>query len=236
MLRQASTRTNIILYLVLILLTLLFLPASAMAHKAFFVERSISGYEQAFEIPDPSVSYALYSELKKGDQVDVYKVVIREEMPFYLRILTPDKPATESFTPAFVVFGPGLPTSNDPPNYPLDIPDDMGRAILLPTGEADKFYEGFTQTSYLQRQYFSRTLQPGTYYIAVYDPTHKTGKYVLTTSGRDDFGLSDWLKFPLTWLQVRMWYDATQTYLILLGIVGAITLGLYLLRNRGREE
>ncbi|TCP59154.1 hypothetical protein EV586_101370 [Tumebacillus sp. BK434] len=234
--RFLPQRSHLILYALALLIAALFLPTSAMAHKPLFVERAIGGYEQAFEIPDPKVSYAMYGALQKRGAVDVYKVTLTEKAPFYARISVPDQPAAQTFTPAFVVFGPGLATTNEPPNYPLDLPKDLGRAILLWNGEQDAFFEPFTQTSLLQRQLLSKTLEPGTYYIAVYDPAGNTGKYVLATGDEEAFSFLDWLKLPLFWYKVRMWYDPGQTWLILAGAGAFLMSALYYIKRlRNRE-
>jgi hypothetical protein len=229
--RDLKERSHLIFYVLAFLVAALFLPSSSMAHKPLFIERSINGYDQAFEIPDPSVSYASYGELKEPRQVDVYKFTLTEQAPFYARISVPKKPETETFGPAFILFGPGLPTTNEPPEYPLELPADLGRAILLWSGEADEFFEPFTQTTYTKRQLISKTLDPGTYYIAVYDPKGRTGKYVLATGDREQFILLDWLAFPVTWYKVRMWFDPKQTWLILLGALALLTGVLYFLKR-----
>ena len=226
--------SRLLFYLLAILVAALFLPSAVMAHKPLFAERDISGYETALEIPSPTVSYAAYGELKTPQQADVYKVTLDKETPFYARLNIPKRPGLERFAPAFVLFGPELPTSNEPPNYPLPLPEGLGRAIFLPEGKADTFFEPFTQTTLLQRQYVSRSLPPGTYYLAVYSPENQTGKYVLATGTVDQFGLRDWLSFPATWLKVRLWYDAGQTWLILTGLLAALALLVYTLRNKKR--
>lgn len=225
--------TPFVLYIVIALLVALFLPASAMAHKPIFVEESIQGFNRALEIPDPEISYAVYGELKRSGQVDVYKVKLESETPFYVRIAVPKKGANADYKPAFVLFGPELPQSNEPPNFPLELPEDMGRGIFLAKEEADEYFEPFTQTTLIQRQYMSRTLKPGTYYIAVYHTEGKTGKYVLTTGSRDEFGLKDWLSLPSYWYNVRMWYDPVQTQWILAGVTLAVLAAAgYLARRR----
>ncbi|ASS75382.1 hypothetical protein CIG75_10525 [Tumebacillus algifaecis] len=235
--RFLPQRSHLILYALALLVAALFLPASVMAHKPIFVERNIGGYEQAYEIPSPSVSYATYGELKTPRAVDVYKITLTEAAPFYARLSVPKQPQSETFGPAFVLFGPGLPTTNEPPNYPLDLPPALGRAILLWKGEADEFYEPFTQTTYLERQLISKTLEPGTYYIAVYDPAGQSGKYVLATGDQEEFGLSDLIKFPATWYKVRMWYNPNQTWLIIACALAFLLSSLYYLKRiRHRPE
>ena len=235
MFRSLPISSRMVLYLVAALIAALFLPAAAMAHKPIFVERSISGYEQALEIPDATVSYAMYGELRGAQQVDLYKFTLTADTPFYARMSVPKRPGLEGYAPAFVLFGPGLPTSNEPPNYPLALPEGLGRAIQLPADEQDEFYEPFTQTTLIQRQYISRNLAPGTYYLAVYSPTGQTGKYVLATGENEQFGFTDWLKFPLTWLKVRMWYDATQTWFILAGAVAVLAGAFWYWRSKKEQ-
>ncbi|KEO83520.1 hypothetical protein [Tumebacillus flagellatus] len=235
MMEQHPISTRIVLYVVIVLIACLFIPSGAMAHKPIFTERASGGYEQAFPIPDATTSYAMYGALTSPRQVDVYKVTVTEETPFYARISVPKKPGAAAFTPAFVLFGPGLPKSNEPPNYPLTTPEGLGKAIFLYEGEQDEFFEPFTQTTLLQRQYVSRKLEPGTYYLAVYEPNQRLGKYVLATGTEEKFGFRDWLNFPATWLHVRMWYDAGQTWGVLALLAAAAAGLVYYLRTRKKS-
>ncbi|MGZ4106919.1 MAG: LPXTG cell wall anchor domain-containing protein [Tumebacillaceae bacterium] len=230
--RNSPISAQVVLYLVIGLVLALFLPSAAMAHKPILVDRTINSFESALEVPNATVSYAMYGNLKDAHQVDLYKFTIDRETPFHARIAVPKRPGNADFQPAFVVLGPGLPTTNTPPNFPIKLTADNGRAILLSSGEADEFFEPFTQTTLIQRQLFSHKLQPGTYFIAVYDPTGRTGKYVLSTGDREQFGLLDWLSLPVIWFKVRTWYDATQTYLILAGIAAALVGGLIYFRRK----
>lgn len=234
--RNSPISVQVILYILIGLVAALFLPSAAMAHKPLFANGNISSFDNAFEIPSPTISYAMYGDLQKQQQVDVYKFTVEQPTAFHARIAVPKRPGNSDFQPAFVVFGPGLPAINIPPHFPLDIPSDQGRAILLSQGEADEFFEPFTQTTLIQRQLFSRQLQPGTYFIVVYDPSGKTGKYVLSTGDREQFGLLDWLTLPVIWYKVRMWYDASQTWLILVGAGVLIAGTTYWFKRRRNSE
>lgn len=234
--RHSAISAQVILYIVIFLVAALFLPSAAMAHKPLFAPHAINSFDDALEVPDPTVSYAIYGDLKTPHQVDVYKFTLDQPTAFHARISVPKRPGQSDFQPAFVVLGPGLPTINTPPNFPLHLAPDMGRAILLANGDADEFFEPFTQTTLIQRQLFSRKLDPGTYYVAVYDPSGRTGKYVLATGDREQFGVIDWLSLPVIWFKVRTWYDATQTYLILAAAAVLLAGGIYYLRRRRHDE
>lgn len=235
LMREHPISSRLVLYALILLIACLFIPSNAMAHKPIFVERDVHGYENAYSIPDATTSYAIYGHLQSPRAVDVYQVDIPADTPFYARLSVPKKAGADAFQPAFVLFGPGLPKSNEPPNYPLAIPDGVGRATFLFEGGQDQFYEPFTQTTLLQRQFVSRTLSAGMYYIAVYNPDGATGKYVLATGTEERFQASDWLKFPATWMKVRLWYDAVQTWGILLFLLAALTALVYVLRNRKKR-
>ncbi|MBL0388697.1 hypothetical protein JJB07_18990 [Tumebacillus sp. ITR2] len=232
MMREHPVSSRIVLYLMIMLIACLFIPSGAMAHKPIFVERAVQGYDQAFPIPDPTTSYAVYGNLTTPRQVDLYKLTVTEETPFYARLSVPKKPGSDSYTPALVLFGPGLPKSNEPPNYPLSTPEGLGQGIFLYDGQEDEFFEPFTQTTLLQRQFVARKLEPGTYYLAVYEPQDRTGKYVLATGTEEKFGAADWLKFPSTWLKVRMWYDPAQTWGVLALLAGGVVALIAYLRSR----
>ena len=225
-----------LLYGLIVLIAALFLPSSAMAHKPLFVEGQPSGFEQAFRIPDASVSYATYSDLSAAGEVDLFAVTLTAETNFYARISVPKLEGKTDFAPAFVLIGPELPTSNTPPNFQLELSSDQGRAIFLSEGEADEFFEPFTQTTLIQRQWVSRALPAGTYYLAIYDPTGKTGKYVLATGEKEAFDITDWLTLPATWWKVRMWYDPAQTWLMIGGAAAAVAGVVYLIRVRRETE
>jgi hypothetical protein len=228
---------RLVLYVLILLVAALFLPSSAMAHKPFFVEEGkFRSFQHAFEIPDPTTSYAFYSQLTETGHAEFYVLTVEKETPFYARISIPKSEKNREFAPAFALFGPGLPTTNTPPSFPISIPEEQGRAFFLPTGEEDELFEPFTQTTLLQRQYVSHTLQSGIYYLAVWDPMGQSGKYVLATGEKEQFRLTDWLSLPLIWYKVRMWYDASQTWLILGSLIVVAGWLVYFLANRRREE
>ncbi|PWK15680.1 hypothetical protein [Tumebacillus permanentifrigoris] len=231
LMREHPVSSRLILYAMILLIACLFIPAHAMAHKPIFVERMAGGYDDAYPIPDATTSYAVYGNLTAPRQVDVFQVTVTDDTPFYARLSVPKKAGSTKFAPALVLIGPGLPKSNVPPNYPLALPDDLGRGIYLYEQVQDEFFEPFTQTTLLQRQFVSRKLQPGTYYLAVYDPDGQLGKYVLATGTEERFSTADWLKFPATWLKVRLWYDAGQTLGILALVTGVLGVLFYSLRR-----
>lgn len=199
----------------IILFILLFTSVTVYAHKPIFVGNDINSLNKAKVIEKPQISWAIYSELTNENEIDFYKIEELKGTEIFIQMTIPKIKGLEEFSPTVVILGKGLPL--DKQNLPFDIPEGYGAKIIESTSVKREFFEPFTQTRYLIRQEDTIELKhSGKYYIAVYDTNNQTGKYTLAIGKEEDFEITDILKFPYTWLKVRLWYNSVQTMLILI--------------------
>jgi len=137
---------------------------------------------------------------------------------------------------------------------PDDVKEDGANsltAVLVSTGLSDElksgatgvvvvesvtgadFFEPFTQTRYWGRQELDLNLpEGGTYRLLIWNPHGKTGKYVLDTGTEEVFGVEDLLRFPLWWLNARVYFEQTPQLIGASAVLFAAALGLVVYRLR----
>jgi len=196
------------------------------AHKPIFISEDIGSIERAQLIEKPEISWAVYNMLEQKREVDFYKIEGKKGMKVYLQMTIPKLKGLESFNPTVILMGREFPEVQR--EIPFDLPEGYGGMIIGPRTASKIFFEPFTQTRYIIRQEERITLQRDeTYYIAVYSEDEKTGKYTLAIGEKEEFGFADIIKFPITWLKVRLWYNKIQTYLILIVLLMIFIGGIY---------
>jgi hypothetical protein len=100
--------------------------------------------------------------------------------------------------------------------------------IVVESQKTDDFFEPFTQTNYWGRQVLELNLpESGTYYLVVWNPEGVTGKYVLDTGVEEVFGPADLIRFPIWWVNTRLYFEQGPALLgvamlPVLALIGAI--------------
>ena len=238
----------------------LFLTAAlpdAVAHKPLDSSNNNSP-DDATVIPDHTISWAIYQELR-GQNADFYRFEGRQGERFYVQMTVPDLEQYRNFTPAVVLIGNGLSGAG------LDVGEDTmaeklhaaetdfdnvpaaGEAILLEyksKGHAEKFFEPFTQTSYMVRQelVIDKLPSTGTFEIVVFDKTlrqDESGKYVLAVGEREDLSAVDYFTtLPAAWFETKVFFeDYASIVMALTAIFGAIALlPIAIFRGKIREK
>jgi hypothetical protein len=171
----------------------------------------------------------------------------------------PDLEQYRDFTPAVALIGNGLSGAG------LEVGEDTveerlhaaetdfdsdpatGDAIHLEykSGRpAEKFFEPFTQTSYMVRQelVIDKLPSTGTYEIVVFDKSlrqDESGKYVLAVGEREDFSAVDYFTtLPAAWSETKVFFeDYAAIVIAVAAIFGAIALlTVVIFRGRIREK
>jgi len=214
------------LVVVLTLVSLLAIPSVAEAHKPIFDGSGTSGYDRALYISDPTISWAVYTELRHPGEVDYYTFEARQGTPLYTQMVIPQISGLEQFVPSIVLVGPGLPAPQEA--LPVPLPPGDGAVLIQPQpGEQPQsFYEPITQTNYWEwQEYRAPAPADGTYYLLVFDPQNQVGKYVLAIGEREDYGFGDLLQLPVIWWKVHAYFGETSWSTAL----AAATVGVILL-------
>jgi hypothetical protein len=219
-----------LIFLPLILIAaMLAFPTTAYAHRPVWGEDL-----GVTKIENLSTSFAFYREFKT-EKVHVYSFEGQAGQSLHAGIQIPAIKGLEEYSVSMAILGPGFPEV-DEALLPLDHPENLG-AMLFPSETTSDFFEPFTQTNYWGRQRADITLPAdGTYYILIWNPEGKPGKYVMDSGRAEIFGPQDLFLFPIWWLQTRI-YFGQGPYLALIGLsIVAVIAGLFIRRQRSTQE
>lgn len=156
--------------LALFLLSLLFVPALALAHQPRVTESRLT------EISEPEVSKAYYGELR--GEPDVY--VIRASAPFelYVNVLVPDIAGQKKDISAVII-------KDGNTDKPLSVLDGINF-------EWKRFYEPFGADTYWMGPEYKAQAEAGTYEIRVWS-SNNDSKYSLAVGEREAFDMKEGL-------------------------------------------
>lgn len=175
----------------------------ALAHRPIFVEpRSNTTRANAIPISDHDISWAVYAQLSDAGEVNYYRFEAKRGARVRIETLVPHLESLRDFGFDVALVGKGFQMTR----VPFALEEDEGVIVAPDSGhdETRVFDEHFTQTSYWYRQSLHAQLPAdGTYWIAVYDPRGRTGKYVLAIGEREVWGVSDLLEMPRIVARVR---------------------------------
>jgi hypothetical protein len=176
---------------------------AALAHRPIFVEpRSNTARATAIKIGDPEISWAVYAQLSDAGEVNYYRFEGKRGLRVRIETLVPHSESARAFGFDVALIGKGL----DAARVPFALEASEGVIIAPDVGQDDTrvFDEHVTQTSYWKRQTLRAELPAdGTYWIAVYDPRERTGKYVLSIGEREEWGADDLVSMPSIIARVR---------------------------------
>ena len=216
-------------------------PSTAYAHKLIPTDGSNISIDSSLEIPDPSISWAMYEEIN-GD-IRYYSFYGKQGDPLYASIVIPKLENLIEFTPSIAFIGVESHldlieefkilkprTSFDfslPQGYDAYVFDYEG---IIPSKE---FYEPFGQVTYWERQEINFDFPvDGTYYLAVFDENSTPGKYALAVGTIEDFSAYDFFTIlPYAWFETKLFLNdylsAVSAILILVGLLGVIGFLIY---------
>jgi len=185
------------------LLTLTLLVHGVLAHTPLEPPFDNESLATAYGVPDPTKSWAIYAELHEGGEAQYYRLDMEQGERLRLMLFIPVS-EKESFTPNMVVMGPGITSQDAPPEF-VEVPTEVGVAVLEGQLSAKPAYEPFTPSVY----YYLADLDSdvsvaGTYHVAVYE-AHQGGRYGLAVGYREEFGLDEWLIIPIDVIGVHQW-------------------------------
>jgi hypothetical protein len=217
-------------------------------------------------IPSVHASYAYYRELTSSSPLHIYQVEAEAGDFFHAGVQIPQLDGLETYGVNLLLIGPGMPEIDLQQEYDsiedehgieidghdhnleaevakevaaaitdLDLPYTGG--ILLKSVISQDFFEPFTQTRYWGRQTLEMNLsQSGTYYLFVWQPTNTAGKYVLDTGTQEVFGIGDLFRFPIWWIETRIYFGQGPFLVGMMSIFAAGVLGFVLRRKFRRAR
>ncbi len=208
-----------------VFLLLLIIPfASASAHRPMWGE-SLG----PIELESISTSYAFYQTLK-ADEIDVFYFEGKRGDKLHAGIQIPDISALKDYGVTLALFGPEFPKPEES-QLPPEHPEDLG-AIIAATEVTEDFFEPFTQANYWGRQNIDTTLPAdGTYYIIVWHPEGKAGKYVIDTGFAEVFSILDIFVFPIWWVRVQIFQEYYARVTVFFGVL-IFAIGYFIYRKK----
>jgi len=158
-----------------LILLILFVPI-AHSHTPLLPYEENDSIETAFEISNPTKSWAIYSELHEGKEAHYYAVNMEQGQRLRISLF---KPTSErNFLPNLVLIGPELDSNDELPDY-IEKPDGTEAMLFVADNSSEAVYEPFTpSSSYFLADVDMEIIQGGTYYIVIYEPS-TGGRYGL---------------------------------------------------------
>ncbi len=221
------------------LVVLLAVPDESSGHLPLYRSGG-STINDALEIPDIQVSYAIYAEFEQGTGTHFYSFPAEagESLHFQLGVPTFDR--FDAFAPEVLLIGPGLPLPDESAQqmlsyYSVALPPETGVLSWMYDGPMyDEEFEPFTQTEFWVRQTVDTTLDvEGTYYfmIALSIALHALEgvsdgtvyKYLFAPGVEEDFGVLDFVLIPYDWYSTKVFWEENPlvfmlpTYLTVIG-------------------
>lgn len=187
-----------------VVVCLLLIPLNADAHKLINHQNEHFSFENALDIPDHKISWAIYDELSIN-QSKYYRFEAKHSDSFYASIVIPKISSLEMYSPTLYLVGKGISDDYQPP---FEIPLGYSAISFPYRGEfpSKEFYEPFGQVTYWERQEIKLTIpNDGTYYIVVSNEPGQEGKYSLAVGTIEDFSLLDFFTLlPKSWFDTKI--------------------------------
>ena len=216
-------------------------PSTAYAHKLIPTDGSNISIDSSLEIPDPSISWAMYEEIY-GD-IRYYSFYGKQGDPLYASIVIPKLENLIEFTPSIAFIGveshldliEEFKILKPKKSFDFSLPQGYDAYVfdydgIIPSKE---FYEPFGQVTYWERQEINFDFPvDGTYYLAVFDENSTPGKYALAVGTIEDFSAYDFFTIlPYAWFETKLFLNdylsAVSAILILVGLLGVIGFLIY---------
>jgi len=226
----------------LLIASVLLFPLLASAHAPAIEGNGLPSAEvpEAEVLKDPTVqSLAVYGALDAPDETDVYTFTVKGDATIPVEALVPKKARLADFRPVVAVYGKEFAASEegDAQALPWTAPEGyVATVIMPPEGERAIFDE-----PYAQERYYKQTERPievhagERYFLAVFEPTGRTGEYVLGLGDVENFGDADIGALALDVAKVKLnlvggrrvpWLDLLGLFLFVAGFIvglGAVT-------------
>jgi hypothetical protein len=178
------------------------------------------GLESATIIEVPTKSWAIYDEIRHGEDAIYFRLDLRSGERLFASVFTPED---NRFSPGLVVMGPDNESIGEIPPY-IEVPEDYGFMVVEGERPEHAEYEPFTPSSY----YFTAEADlvvntTGTYYLAVYEPSHG-GKVGVAIGYVESFTVMEWLTIPSDVIGIHLW-EGQGLLLILAPLIIVLTVG-----------
>ena len=207
----------------------------AMAHAPLGTGDNES-IDKATIIPDPTKSWALYSQLNSDGDAQYYTFNVTVGQKIHVTMYKSTRTEDTSFNPRLVIIGPNVTTQGTIPPK-ITIPSGSNALLVNPT-EPQPTYEPFSPSTFIGLA--DETLEnptSGTYYLVVYEQSEapKGGNYGLAVGDRETYTIDEWILIPFNLMRIYQW-EGQSLALILAPMIAALILGIILVTWRLRKQ
>jgi hypothetical protein len=232
---KESLKKKILIAATTVTVMLFLLMPLVMAHAPLGTGDNES-IDKATVIPDPTKSWALYSQLNSDGDAQYYTFNVTVGQKIHVTMYKSTRKEDTSFNPRLVIIGPNVTTQGTIPSK-ITIPSGSNALLVNPT-EPQPTYEPFSPSTFIGLA--DETLEnptSGTYYLVVYEQSEapKGGNYGLAVGDRETYTIDEWILIPFNLMKIYQWEGQSLT-LILTPMIAALVLGIILVTWRLRKQ
>ena len=192
----------------------------AYGHKLITHDDTHRSLDDALEIPDHKISWAIYETMGPNEE----KFYSFEGSPgdsFYASIVIPKISGLEEYSPTLVLINGSYLEKDD---VLLESQAVMEKVVYDGMFPGREFYEPFGQVTYWERQEIKTTLTTeGEYFVMVLDEKNQAGKYSLAIGTIEDFSVADMFTIlPIAWFETKLFVGDFASVAIFVLILIAI--------------
>lgn len=192
--------------------------------------------DKATVVPDPTKSWALYSQLNSDGDAQYYTFNVTAGQKIHVTMFKSMSPEDATFNPRLVIIGPDVAAQGDIPTK-ITIPPGSNARLVSQT-QPTPTYEPFSPSTFTGLA--DETLDtptPGTFYLAVYEQSDapRGGHYGLAIGDRETYTIDEWILIPFNLITIYQW-EGQNLALILTPMIAALIIGIILITWRFKKQ
>jgi hypothetical protein len=192
--------------------------------------------DKATVIPDPTISWALYSSLNSDGDAQYYTFNITSGQKLHVTMYKSMRTEDASFTPRLVIIGPYVASQGSIPSK-ITVPSGSN-VRLVNQAEPQPTYEPFSPSTFIGLA--DETLEdptPGKYYLVVYEQSHtpQGGNYGLAVGDRETYTVDEWILIPFNLMTIYQW-EGQSIALVLTPMIAALVVGVIFVAWRFKKQ
>ena len=195
----------------------------AYGHKLITHDDTHRSLDNALEIPDHKISWAIYENLDLNEE-KFYSFEAKPGDSFYASIVIPKIAGLEEYSPTLVLIN-GNYVEKDMPL--LESQAVVEKVVYDGEFPGREFHEPFGQVTYWERQEIETTLTTeGKYFVIVLDEKNQAGKYSLAIGTIEDFSGADLFTIlPTAWLETKLFVgDYASVAIVVLALIALLVI------------
>jgi hypothetical protein len=212
----------------------LFLP-QVLAHAPLGTQDNES-IDTATVIPDPTKSWALYSQLNSDGDPQYYTFNISTGQSIHVLLYKSLRPEDSNFNPVLVLMGQNVNSTKDVPTK-ITVPQGYNAQIIHPTLPQSAFEPFSPGVLDYVTDLTIDNVTGGQYYLVVYEASSNPtgGHYGLAIGDTETYTIDEWLLIPFNLITIYQW-EGQNLALILAPMIITVIVGIVLVALRQRKQ